>query len=198
MPSSRGGTPQDHGWQPRPAVSVDRVCAGHLALHMASTVRGYGASATSPSDSESCPKSLGSFKRLSERTGGAARWQGARPRTHSHRGKDPWLTHLKLAAAVAPAPAAPLPPGRPSRPTHTHRAQPSHHHVLPPRLGTLAPAAHLSHHDAHSLDTQQGALWHPRCPTRGAATFSGIRGRRGNSEPSLARAIRNRHTHSDL
>jgi hypothetical protein len=53
-PSSRGGTLQDHGWRPQPAVSVDRVCAGHLALHMASTVRGCGAS---PSDSGPNPSS---------------------------------------------------------------------------------------------------------------------------------------------
>jgi hypothetical protein len=32
-------------------LSVDRVCAGHLALHMASTVRGCGASPALPSDS---------------------------------------------------------------------------------------------------------------------------------------------------
>jgi hypothetical protein len=50
-------------------ASVGRLCAGQLALHMAPTVRGCGASAASPSDSESRPKPLGSFKRVSEGMG---------------------------------------------------------------------------------------------------------------------------------
>jgi hypothetical protein len=63
-----------------------------------------------------------------------------------------------------------------------------------PSLGTLAaalaPTARPSHRHVRSprrLDTRQGALWHPRCPTRGAARISGIRARRENSEPSLTR-----------
>jgi hypothetical protein len=61
--SPREGTPS----RPRMAAlfraaccaSVDRLCAGHLALHMASTVRGCGLSATPPLDSESCPNPPG-------------------------------------------------------------------------------------------------------------------------------------------
>ena len=43
------------------SASVDRRCAGQLALHMALTVHGCGTSVTSPSDQtqESCPKPLG-------------------------------------------------------------------------------------------------------------------------------------------
>jgi hypothetical protein len=59
--------PQDHEWPPSPGwpapLSVGRVCAGPLALHIASTVCGCGPSTASPSDSG--PKPLGPFKRVS-------------------------------------------------------------------------------------------------------------------------------------
>jgi hypothetical protein len=74
-PLPKEAPPQDHGWQPLqggPHRFDRRLCAGQLALHMASTVRRCSASAVSPSDSESPPKPLESFKCVTERTGGAA------------------------------------------------------------------------------------------------------------------------------
>jgi hypothetical protein len=162
---------------------------------MASTVRGCSASATSPSDSESCPKPLWPFKRVSGRTGSRA-WQDAR--SHSRRGKDPCPPrHLRFAPDKQPGAAlltsltshthsrthtrrAPLPPRRPPPPRRhsllalAPAARPSHHasSTPAPSLTTRTRTRRApSHHDdiPARLGTRQGALWHPRCPTRGAA-----------------------------
>jgi hypothetical protein len=56
-PPPREARSQDHGWLPSPGwptpLSVGRVCAGPLALHITLTVCGCGAPATSPLDPES-------------------------------------------------------------------------------------------------------------------------------------------------
>jgi hypothetical protein len=210
-------------------TSVGRLCAGQLAIHMASTVHGCGASVTLPSDLESCPKSLGTNRSLKEREGsrvGKVPGPGhafVEARTHvldacdtrPANGQELPFSHcfISNACSCIHTRRGPLPPGRsPARLWHTRRrtrtaaclshhdglprrlppATPSHHDALPPRR---PPTTTPSHHDAlsprrpprpprhptgHGMAT---ALSHSWCTT----AFSGIRNRREDSKPSLAR-----------
>jgi hypothetical protein len=219
--SSRGGAPQD-GWRPRPAVSRStafvqaiwpctwpRPCVA--AAPQPPRLRTRNRAPNCWGLSNACQK-----EREGPRGGkvpgpGLALFEA---RTHvlldacdprPTNGQELLFLHrsrLALAAAAALAPAAPLPPGRsprPSRHTRTHHAPlppprsptaPQHTRnrtrtrrtPLPPRRPPRPPG----HPTGHAVAP---VLSHSRCST----TFSGIRGRCENSEPSLARATRNRH-----
>jgi hypothetical protein len=73
--ASQGGFPSRPRVEPLSRVAsalVGRLFAGQLALHMAPTMRGCGASTTSPPDSKSRPKALEPFKGVPEKAGGVA------------------------------------------------------------------------------------------------------------------------------
>ena len=210
--TSRGGSPQDYEWRPSPGwpASVGRVCAGQVGLaHCLDRARLLCLSHLA-FGSELCPKLLGSFKCVSERTGGV----------------------VSVARCPAPDSLSSRQGPMSSSIVHTYHSQP-HSHVHPPRApptrrspqaprhssplaptarlgtlaGTLAPTARPSHQDVlpARLRTRQGAhsqptrthrapLPHDVLPAR-LRTRQGVQwhprcpthGRRENSEPIFSR-----------
>jgi hypothetical protein len=193
-------------------------------MHMASTVRGCGSSFTSSSDSESCPRSLGTNASHKEREGsrtGKVPGPGhafVEARTHvlleacdtcPANGQELSFScsHLTLCShSHIRTRRGPFPPANSPRPPLAHSPPHSHRSAhLPSRR---APATTCTRHDAHPprrapstthsprdalphdalparLGTRQGAVWPPRCPTRGAARHS-----RGSAAGARQRASR--------